>query len=83
MGGSGEKIPRKDMEKKIFPTFKFVLKVYFHHFFLLKNPTHWGLEIAVCPILANIFVVCSLVPRMNLPRRTIYVQKSKLLTREG
>ena len=34
MGGSGEKIPWKDMEKKKnSPTFKFVLKVYYHHFF--------------------------------------------------
>ena len=38
--------------------------------FLLKNPTHWGLETAVCPIFEkpvfDIFAVCSLVPSMNL-----------------
>ena len=38
--------------------------------FLLENPTHWGLETAVCPTFAkpvlDIFTVCSLVPSMNL-----------------
>ena len=37
--------------------------------FLLDNPTQWGLETAVCPIIAkpvlDIFAVCSLVPSMN------------------
>ena len=38
--------------------------------FLLENPTHQGLETAVCPIFAkqvlDILAVCSLVPSINL-----------------
>ena len=38
--------------------------------FLLENPTHWGLETAMCPIFVkpvlDIFALCSLVPSMNL-----------------
>ena len=57
--------------------------------FLLQNPTHWGLEVVVCPIFAkpvlSIFAVCSLVPRINLSH-TQYLfmsKKSKLITRGG
>ena len=56
--GSGEKSPSKGMKKKVF---------------LLENPTHWGLETAVCLIFAksvlDTFAVCSLVPSMNLSHR--------------
>ena len=50
-----------------FPAFKF----FIISFCTWKNPTHWGLETAVCPIFAkppvlDIFAVCSLVPRINL-----------------
>ena len=52
--------------KIFFPTFKFVTI----RFFLLENPSHWGLETVVCPIFAepflDIFSVCLLVPRTNL-----------------
>ena len=41
--------------------------------FLLENPTHWGFETVVCPILVkpvlHFFVVCSVVPCMNLSHR--------------
>ena len=67
--------------KKIFPTFKFV--------FLLENPTHWGLETALCPIFVkpvlDIFAVCSMVLRMNLfytPQSHFMPKKSKLPTKE-
>ena len=37
--------------------------------FVLENPSHWGLETAVCPIFTklvlDIFAVC-LIPRINL-----------------
>ena len=50
-------------EKKC-PTFKFVTV------FVLGNPTHSGLETAVCPIFAklvlDIFALCSLVPKIDL-----------------
>ena len=65
MGGSGEKSPSKDM-KKIF----FQLSNLSQPVFLFENPTHWGLETAVCPISVkpalDILAVCSLVPSMNL-----------------
>ena len=52
--------------KFFFPTFKFVTI----RFFLLENPSHWGLETVVCPIFAepflDVFSVCLLVPRTNL-----------------
>ena len=47
MGGSGEKSRSKDM-KKFFSNFK----IFNNQFFLLENPTHWGLE-TVCPIFAK------------------------------
>ena len=56
------------MEKKNFQLSNLSQRV-----FLLENPTHWGLETVVCPIFAkpvlDIFVVCSLVPSMNLSHR--------------
>ena len=42
MGGSVEKSPIKDMAKKLSNLSQSV--------FALENPTHWGLETAVCPI---------------------------------
>ena len=63
--GSGEKSPSKGVEI-FFPTLKFVTI----RFFLLENPSHWGLETVVCPIFAepflDIFSVYLLVPRTNL-----------------
>ena len=65
MGGSGEKIPSKDM-KFFFSQFSNLPQPVF----LLENPTHWGLKTAVCLIFAkpilNNFAVCSMVPSMNL-----------------
>ena len=65
MGGSGEKSPSKDMK-----IFFCQLSNLSQPVFLLENPTHWGLETAVCPIfekpVLDIFAVCSLVPSMNL-----------------
>ena len=78
MGGSGEKTPSKDM-KKIF----YQLSNLSQPVFLLKNPTHWGLETAVCPIFTktvlDIFAICLLVPSMNLSnmQKAIYAQKIK------
>ena len=64
MCGSGEKSLRKDMGKKFFQLSNLSQSV-----FLLENPTHWGLETAVCPIFAkpvlDIFTVCSLLHRTN------------------
>ena len=72
-GGSGEKSPSKDMKK-----FFFQLSDLSQPVFLLENPPHWGLETAVSTIFAkpilDIFVVCSLVPSMNLS----YMQQSYL-----
>ena len=49
--------------------------------FLLENPTHWGLETAVCPIFAkpvlDIFAVCSVVPICTSCNRAIYAKKNK------
>ena len=60
-----------------FPNFQ----ICHNQFFLLENPTHWGLETAVCPIFAkpvlDIFAVCSLVPCMNLS----HTQKSYLCSK--
>ena len=67
MSGSGEKSPSND--KKFF----FQLSNLSQPVFLLENPTHWGLETAVCPIFVkpvlDIFAVCSLVPSMNLSHK--------------
>ena len=56
--------------KQGYEKFFFQLSNFSQPVFLLENPTHWGLEIAVCPIFAkpvlDIFAVCSLVPSMNL-----------------
>ena len=83
MSGSGEKSPSND--KKIF----FQLSNLSQPVFLLENPTHWGLETAVCPIFVkpvlDIFAVCSLVPSMNLSHMQqsyLCPKKSKLFTRE-
>ena len=50
-------------------------------FFLLENPTHWGLKTAANPIFVkpvlDIFAVCSLAPRMNLP----HMQQSYFCTK--
>ena len=63
-GGSGTKCPSIDMEKKNSQLSNLLQSV-----FVLENPTHWGLETAVCPIFAkpvlDIFTVCLLVPRIN------------------
>ena len=64
------KVPVKKAQakiwKKTFPNFQ----ICHNQFFLLENPTHWGLETAVCPIFVkpvlDIFAVCSLVLRINL-----------------
>ena len=65
--GSGEKGPSKNMKKKIK---NFQLSNLSQPVFLLENPTHWGLETAVCPIfvkpILDVSAVCSLVPSMNL-----------------
>ena len=65
------------MEKIIFPTIKSVTI----SFFLLENPTHWGLKTAANPIFVkpvlDIFAVCSLAPRMNLP----HMQQSYFCTK--
>ena len=54
--------------KIFFPTFKLSQPVFF-----LENPTHWGLETIVCPVLVKavlgFFAVCSVVPCMNLSHR--------------
>ena len=69
MGGSGERSPSKDLEKKNFQLSKFVIT----SFFTWKTQPHWGLETAVCSIFVkpvlDIFAVCSLVPSMNLSHR--------------
>ena len=57
-GGSGEKSPIKDMKKN----FSLQLSNLSQLVFVLEKPTHWGLEIAVCPIsvkpILDIFTVC-------------------------
>ena len=44
---SGEKSPNKDMGKIFFQLSNLSQSV------LLENPTHWGLDTAVCPIFAK------------------------------
>ena len=85
VGGSAEKSPSKDMGKKNFPTLNLSQSV-----FVLENPTHRGLETAVCPSFAkpvlDTFAVCILVLRINLSHTQqsyLCQKKSKLLTREG
>ena len=62
MGGSVEKSPIKDMAKKLSNLSQSV--------FALENPTHWGLETAVCPIFLkpylDVFAVFLLLPKINL-----------------
>ena len=52
-------------------TFLLNFQICYNQFFLLENPTHWGLDIAVCAVfvklILDIFAVCSLLPRMNFP----------------
>ena len=47
LGGSGEKSSSKDMES-VFSNFQIS-----QNQFLIENPTHWGLETAVCPIFSK------------------------------
>ena len=82
MGGSVEKSPIKNMAKKLSNLSQSV--------FALENPTHWGLETAVCPIFLkpylDVFAVFLLLPKINLSHtqhRLFMPKKSILLTREG
>ena len=65
MGGSGEKSPNKDLEKRNVSNFQNLSQSVF----VTENPTYWGLETAVGPIFAkpvlDIFAVYSLLSRIN------------------
>ena len=73
LGGSGKKKPKQG-----YGNFFFQLSNLSQLVFVLKNPTHWGLETTVSTISAkpvlDIFEVCSLVTRINLS----YTQQSYL-----
>ena len=74
MGGSVEKSPIKDMAKK--------LSNLSQSGFALENPTHWGLETAVCPIFLkpylDVFAVFFTVTKdkfVPYATQVIYAQK--------
>ena len=74
----GRVILVKKAKRRIWKKKMFQLSNLSQSVFVLENPTHCDLEMAVCPIFAipvlNIFADCSLVPRINL----LHTQQSYL-----